>query len=114
VIDFAAAELRRPELGEIRKRVVGGLLALDRRAARLHGGKRFVDLAPAEQDALLVETQRGSAQGEQFLRILISLTLEGFLGDPRYGGNRNRIGWQVTGAAPFSERDRLAVVEVDE
>ncbi|AKU92123.1 gluconate 2-dehydrogenase subunit 3 family protein [Vulgatibacter incomptus] len=104
VIEFAASELRRPELGEIRKRVVGGLLALDRRAARLRPGARFVDLGQDEQDRVLEETQRGSAQGEQFLRILISITLEGFLGDPSYGGNRNRVGWQVTGAAPTSER----------
>lgn len=108
VIDFAASELQRPELGEIRRRVLGGLLALDRRAARVHGGKAFVELAPSEQDALIAETQRSSAQGEQFVRILISITLEGFLGDPSYGGNRGGIGWKVTGAAPFSERGRLA------
>ncbi|HWV37221.1 MAG TPA: gluconate 2-dehydrogenase subunit 3 family protein [Vulgatibacter sp.] len=107
VIDFAAAELRRPELGEIRKRIDGGLLALDRRAARAFGGKRFADLGSDEQDRILRETQVGSLQGEEFLRILISLTLEGFLGDPAYGGNRGAVGWKVTGAAPTSERGRL-------
>jgi len=107
VIDFAAAELRRPELGEIRKRIDGGLLALDRRSARAAPGKRFVDLAPAEQDRILRETQTGSLQGEELLRILISLTLEGFLGDPAYGGNRDAVGWKLTGVAPTSERGRL-------
>ena len=107
VIDFAAAELRRPELGEIRKRIDGGLLALDRRSARAFAGKRFVDLAAAEQDRILRETQTGSLQGEELLRILISLTLEGFLGDPAYGGNRDAAGWKLIGAAPTSERGRL-------
>ncbi len=107
VIDFAAAELRRPELVEIRKRIVGGLLALDRRAARSFGKEGFAALEPSQQDAILSETQTGSLQGEQFLRILISLTLEGFLSDPAYGGNRNGVGWAVTGAAPTSERGRL-------
>lgn len=107
VIDFAAAELRRPELGEIRKRIDGGLLALDRRSARSFAGKRFVELGAEEKDRILRETQTGSLQGEEFLRILISLTLEGFLGDPAYGGNRGAVGWKVIGAAPTSERGRL-------
>jgi len=107
VIEFAAAELRRPELGEIRKRIDGGLLALDRRSARSFAGKRFADLGAEEQDGILRETQVGSLQGEEFLRILISLTLEGFLGDPAYGGNRGAAGWKVIGAAPTSERGRL-------
>lgn len=108
VIAFASGELLRPELQEIRKRVVGGLLALDRRASRLRPGARFLDLSLDERDTLLAETQRSSLQGEQFLRILISITLEGFLGDPSYGGNLGGIGWAATGAAPTSERLRLA------
>lgn len=108
VIEFAVSELRRPELVEIRKRVVGGLLALDRRAARLQPGARFIELGPEGQEAILHQTQRGSLQGEQFLRILISITLEGFLGDPSYGGNLDGVGWKLTQAAPTSERPRYA------
>ena len=65
-------------------------------------------IGPELQDRLLGETQRGSLQGEQFLRILISITLEGFLGDPMYGGNLNGVGWKLTQAAPTSERPRYA------
>src|SRR5262245_54446348 len=52
VIEFAASELRRPELGEIRTRLLGGLLALDRRAARLRPDARFATLEHADQDRL--------------------------------------------------------------
>lgn len=99
VARFCGEQLRRPELADIRRRIEGGLLALERRAQR-QGKKRFAELAVEEQDQLLAETQRGSGQGEQFLRILISIVLEGFLSDPFYGGNVGRVGWQFIGYAP--------------
>ena len=99
VAPFCAEQLRRPELADIRRRIEGGLLALDRRALR-QGKKRFPELTIEEQDQLLAETQRGSGQGEQFVRILISMVLEGFLSDPFYGGNEGRVGWQFIGYAP--------------
>ncbi len=99
VIDFCTEQLRRPELSDIRRRIVAGLLALDRRALRA-SGKPFAELPAAEQDQLLGETQAGSAQGEQFVRILISITLEGFLSDPKHGGNKDRVGWKMIGTSP--------------
>ena len=34
------------------------------------------------------------------MRVLTSLTLEGFLGDPIYGGNRDGVGWKMIGFTP--------------
>ena len=35
--------------------------------------------------------------GGLFFRQLMELTLEGYLSDPRYGGNRDRVGWRFIG-----------------
>ena len=36
-------------------------------------------------------------EGQVFVRQMMILTLEGFLADPRYGGNRDRVGWRFIG-----------------
>jgi gluconate 2-dehydrogenase gamma chain len=35
-----------------------------------------------------------------FFQRLVTLTLEGYLSDPKYGGNRDWIGWQFIGRTP--------------
>jgi gluconate 2-dehydrogenase gamma chain len=35
-----------------------------------------------------------------FFQRLVTLTLEGFLSDPQYGGNRNQVGWRFIGRTP--------------
>jgi hypothetical protein len=57
---------------------VAGLSAIDE-AARAKGDKRFVDLAAAEQDAVLAHT------------------IQGTFCDPAYGGNANFVGWDLIG-----------------
>ncbi|HEY1099925.1 MAG TPA: hypothetical protein VGF99_13405, partial [Myxococcota bacterium] len=37
-----------------------------------------------------------------FVRVVLALTLEGFLGDPRHGGNHDGVGWRFVGYAPDS------------
>ena len=32
-----------------------------------------------------------------YFELLVILTLEGLLGDPSYGGNKNRAGWALVG-----------------
>jgi gluconate 2-dehydrogenase gamma chain len=65
-------------------------------------GKRFVLLAPADQDAVLGQLSRGEipVRGfpqETMFRALHTLTLEGFLSDPIHGGNDGEIGWRSIG-----------------
>ena len=35
-----------------------------------------------------------------FYDTLLTFTLEGFLGDPVYGGNQHRVGWALVGFDP--------------
>jgi len=87
-----------PELAQMREEFIPGLAALDRRAKRDHG-KGFAALADAEKDALLSAFKDSAATtGEgHFYELLLTLTMEGFLGDPSYGGNKDLAGWALVG-----------------
>ncbi len=52
-------------------------------------GADFVTVDPDEQD------RRLSAAPEEFTRLLYEHACEGMYGDPVYGGNRDRVGWQA-------------------
>jgi gluconate 2-dehydrogenase gamma chain len=68
-----------------------------------HGlaGKPFSALEFADQTSVLEkleqdETPLGSAtSGRSFFELVRKHTLEGFFGDPKYGGNRDWIGWKI-------------------
>jgi Gluconate 2-dehydrogenase subunit 3 len=58
-------------------------------------GKSFVECTPEEQDRILCHVQRfPNNDARRFFQKLIELTLEGFLCDPRHGGNRGALGWR--------------------
>ncbi|RKH56337.1 gluconate 2-dehydrogenase subunit 3 family protein [Corallococcus llansteffanensis] len=75
-----------------------GLSALERRAQSMFK-KSFAQAAPAQQDELLAifkDSPTGSGEAH-FFELLMTLSLEGFLGDPSYGGNKGRVGWRLMG-----------------
>lgn len=90
--------LQSPSLGDMREDFLAGVAALDRRARRMFQ-VGFAEAAPTQQDELLTLFKDAPAHsGEaRFYELLLVLTLEGLLGDPSYGGNRNRVGWQLVG-----------------
>lgn len=74
---------------------------LDRVAREAHG-KDFAACAGEAQDGVLRRFQRGEVKGPGFdgagfFGRLVTLALEGFLGDPKYGGNRGGVGWRFIG-----------------
>jgi gluconate 2-dehydrogenase gamma chain len=81
-----------------------GLVAVDGVAMEAHG-ESFAALSAARQDALLEALQDGTAVGwseaagpsPDFFETLRVHTLTGFLADPKYGGNRNWVGWKHVG-----------------
>jgi gluconate 2-dehydrogenase gamma chain len=66
-------------------------------------GKPFVALNPQQQDAVLQSMDKGQARGEcwkqvsakSFFDLVVSHTMQGFYGDPRHGGNRERVSWKM-------------------
>jgi len=68
-----------------------GLLALDARARGSHGAA-FARLTPADQDAVLIATEKADPA---FFALMRGHTLQGTFGDPYYGGNANFVGWDM-------------------
>jgi Gluconate 2-dehydrogenase subunit 3 len=91
-----------------------GLRSLDASARRRHG-QPFADLSADAQTALLATAERGQVEkadwgdGDpvRFFRTLRDHTMMGFYGDPRHGGNRDRVAWRMLGLPDPPIRGRL-------
>jgi gluconate 2-dehydrogenase gamma chain len=86
-------------LAASRDAYAAGLAAVDA-YAQASAGKRFVELPPSAQDAVLHAMELNEATGftpsaAAFLELVLGHTLEGTFCDPRYGGNRDFIGWEM-------------------
>jgi gluconate 2-dehydrogenase gamma chain len=105
VIGFLDAQLATPALAPAAQALRTLARLLDEVAQRRHGAG-FAALAPAQADELLGALAAGTLPVERFpqkeaFAVLHTLTLEGYLSDPRHGGNRGEVGWQAIGfAAP--------------
>jgi gluconate 2-dehydrogenase gamma chain len=64
-------------------------------------GVAFAAAKPMDQDATLA-SWASEAEGDnpRFIRSAVVATLEGVLGDPSYGGNRDGQGWKAFGFRP--------------
>jgi len=64
-------------------------------------GKMFADLQFADQTKVLERLEQdhtvivGKLAGADFFQLVRKHTLEGFFGDPKYGGNRDSVGWRI-------------------
>jgi gluconate 2-dehydrogenase gamma chain len=90
--------LQTPELKQMKRDFLDGLAALERRSRSMFQ-KGFAEATPEQQDELLnIFKDSGERTGEgHFFELLVVLTLEGFLGDPSYGGNQGKVGWRLIG-----------------
>jgi gluconate 2-dehydrogenase gamma chain len=91
-----------------------GLRGLDA-SARRRFGVAFAEAAFDDQTALLTDLERGVAEAADwsgiapaaFFRLLRDHTMMGFYGDPRHGGNRERVSWRMLGVPDPPVRGRL-------
>jgi gluconate 2-dehydrogenase gamma chain len=77
------------------------LLALERWCQGTKG-KAFSDLAATDQDDVLRQLQAGKVDLEgissaAFFEMIRENAVEGYLGDPLYGGNRDMAAWKMIG-----------------
>jgi gluconate 2-dehydrogenase gamma chain len=63
-------------------------------ASRAQFGKPFVDLSLEQQTDVLHAVERNS---KPFFDLILAHSVQGFYGDPRHGGNRNRASWKMVG-----------------
>ena len=94
VMGYFDRALADPYWGDVRPGLLEGVRRLDRVA---HFGW---DLRQVQTGA----TDDADFEGAIFFHDLLVLTLEGFLGDPVHGGNRNEVVWDFFGTAPGSPR----------
>jgi gluconate 2-dehydrogenase gamma chain len=118
------AEAWRQRIEIVRHKYLEGIEELNQRS-RAEFGDDFADVAPDQQDAILAmmegpyREQERTREEEQavagftppepalqqiaaeidldFFPLLVLHTRQGFLADPIYGGNRNRVGWDAIG-----------------
>jgi len=69
-----------------------GLEALEQRAMAAYE-QGFADCGEARQDALLGQIERDGG----FFELVRTHAIEGMFGDPRWGGNADRAGWELLG-----------------
>ena len=71
-----------------------GVQDLDRLARERFASDRFISLRPEQQDAIIAHLEK---ERSPFFSLLVEHTMQGFYGDPRHGGNRDRVGWKMIG-----------------
>ncbi len=91
-----------------------GVRGLDATARRLHA-HAFAELPFDVQTALLQEVEKGAGERSEwggvdpaeFFGRLRDFTMMGFYGNPRHGGNKDRVSWQMLGVPDPPVRGRL-------
>jgi gluconate 2-dehydrogenase gamma chain len=81
-----------------------GISAVDGSSQKLFGAG-FVDLRAPKQIEYLAKVEEGTvfynlrkqAFLQEFFGLVIEHTMQGFYGDPRHGGNRDRVSWKMLG-----------------
>ena len=92
VVDYIDIQLTRA-FRKHRKTYRQGIAAVDA-ASRAQFGNAFVELPAARQSDVLHGIEQSS---KQFFELMLAHTRQGFYGDPRHGGNRNRASWKMVG-----------------
>jgi gluconate 2-dehydrogenase gamma chain len=91
-----------------------GIAAMNQ-GSRLIYGRDFASLPEEKRVELLVRMEKGESLGAawqkisstEFLSMLVDHTMQGFYGDPRHGGNRDRASWKMVGLSYPPIRGRL-------
>jgi gluconate 2-dehydrogenase gamma chain len=123
-LDGKRAQAWQQRIGILREKYVHGIEDLDRRS-RAFFNADFVQLGADQQDSVLADMERPLKDSEaameeskavagfapvepamqqtsteidlEFFPLLALHTRQGFYADPIYGGNRDRVGWQLIG-----------------
>ncbi len=101
VPDYVAYWLSKKPFEGTRHFVIHGLRVLDDDARRRHQ-QPFSECEGEDREALVRALAEGKGSSRRFdsalfFQKLVELTLEGYLSDPRYGGNRDMAGWRFIG-----------------
>jgi len=113
VVNYIDRQLCGP-LKDLQNSYRWGIAAIDRSSQILYGSD-FRILSSTRQIELLTRMEQGQAPAEawkqipstEFFSLLVDQTMQGFYGDPRHGGNRDRASWKMLGLPYPPLRGRL-------
>jgi gluconate 2-dehydrogenase gamma chain len=88
------------------------IAAIDKYCRNKFDGKAFVQLTDDQKDEVIKGLEDGSLKldgtsGEEFFKLILKDTQNGFLADPVYGGNKDMTSWKMIGfpGARYDYRD---------
>ena len=81
-----------------------GIAAIDHESVSF-ASRAFADLPAASQLDVLRRIERNPGT-KPFFDLLVAHAMQGFYGDPRHGGNRERASWKMLGVASPPLRGR--------
>jgi gluconate 2-dehydrogenase gamma chain len=101
VADFVVRELDAPMFSKVKPFVAKGLAHLSAEAEKQKGAA-FAKLVPADQDELLRRFQTGDVaiadfSAPRWFEIVLTFALEGWLGPPSHGANKDAKTWDALG-----------------
>jgi gluconate 2-dehydrogenase gamma chain len=101
VVDFFVRELEAPMFSRVKPFVAKGLAHLEAEAQRSKGAA-FATLTPADQDAILRRFQENDValtdfSAPRWFELVLTFALEGWLGPPSRGGNKDARTWDALG-----------------
>jgi gluconate 2-dehydrogenase gamma chain len=78
------------------------LAALDNACRAKYSGKVFAELTDDQKDEAIKGLEDGSLKlegtdGQEFFKLILKNTQNGFLADPIYGGNKDAVSWKMIG-----------------
>jgi len=89
----------------LRKTYRAAIAEIDRKSTEFMG-KKFADL-PARSQVDLLRRIEKDPDLKPFFSLLVEHCMQGFYGDPRHGGNRDRVSWKMLGVPYPPVRGRL-------
>lgn len=97
-----------PRMKNIKSIVTRGAVWVNR-AARKENNVSFFDLTDAQKDDLIARLADNKVRPNgfspvAFIRVVMAITLEAFLGHPKHGGNKDEVGWNTVGGIDWSVR----------
>ena len=82
---------------DLRESYRQGMGGVQQKRQEMFPGSAGVAALASEQQIRLMHAIETDSETKEFFELLRTHTLYGFLGNPSYGGNRDRVGWKLIG-----------------
>jgi gluconate 2-dehydrogenase gamma chain len=83
---------------DLREAYRTGMASVQQKRKEMFPGSTSIAALPSEQRIELIQAiETHDSKTGDFFELLRTHTLYGFLGNPSYGGNRDRVGWKLIG-----------------